>query len=62
MVTQIQEKYRTGYGIRRKSRGGYTVTKSLSDAAGLLKDRYADLKKHYRKIRREWPSYIRVRR
>lgn len=33
--------------------------KSLDDAAGLLKSRYSDLKKHYQKIRREWPAYKR---
>ena len=35
----------------------YTPTQSIIEAAGLLKDRYADLKKHYQKIRKEWPSY-----
>ncbi len=30
------------------------VPKSLLDTAGLLKDRYADLKKHIGKVHREW--------
>ena len=30
------------------------VPKSLLDTAGLLKDRYADLKKHAAKVHREW--------
>jgi hypothetical protein len=40
-----------------QSAGVYTPTRSLDEAAGLLKDRYADLKRHYTKIRKEWPSY-----
>lgn len=27
---------------------------SLEDAAGMLQDRYEDMRKHYRKIRKEW--------
>lgn len=49
--------------IQSKMRGHFVVPgsplKSLDDAAGLLKSRYADLKKHYQKIRREWPAYKR---
>lgn len=30
------------------------VPKSLMDAAGLLRDRYADLKKHITKVHSEW--------
>jgi len=30
------------------------VPKSLTDAAGLLRDRYADLKKHVTKMHGEW--------
>ena len=33
--------------------------KSLDDAAGLLRSRYSDLKRHYQKIRQEWPAYKR---
>ena len=36
-----------------------TLPKSLLDAAGLLKKKYPALKKHYQKIRKEWPSYSR---
>ena len=30
------------------------VPKSLLDTAGLLKDRYTDLKKHIARVHREW--------
>lgn len=30
------------------------VPASLRDTAGMLKDRYSDLKRHLQKIRKEW--------
>lgn len=57
MATQVKEKSQVVQPQEVAQLQRKPLPKSMGEAAGLLKRNYNDLKRHYRKIREEWPSY-----
>jgi hypothetical protein len=57
MVIQIKERPKVLQTKEVRNLPQKPLPKSMEEAAGILKRNYVDLKRHYQKIRDEWPSY-----